>query len=215
MASDARVLVMPERFDAAAVQESRAQWEAQAVGGTVIADMSGTKFIDSTGVGMLMRLRRLAREQNAAFALANVVPSVWKNIELMKLAEFFPVGPNVDSAWQIAQDARQQTLDACPIAGGIALQLQGELTESTSEESFAHCAKHLKSVVPGQKIMLDLSGVRFIDSSGIAVLVRLRKLVRSFGAEVEMTSPTPAVANVMRASGLAALLLNAVECKSE
>jgi N-acetylglucosaminyldiphosphoundecaprenol N-acetyl-beta-D-mannosaminyltransferase len=213
--ADAQILVMPERLDAAAVRESRDHWEGQAKGGMMIVDLGATKFIDSTGVGFLMRLRRLARETSAAFALASVAPTVWRSIELMKLGDFFPVGANVDEAWQVANDGREQLHFARPTADGVALQLQGELTESTVDEAFKNCVAMLADLTTGKKVTLDLSHVSFMDSAGIAVLVRLRKVVRAASLEMEIVKPSPAVTNTLQMSGLAALLLNGSACKSE
>ncbi len=93
---------MPERLDAATVDECRAHWETQPTGGRLIVDLAKTRFVDSTGVGFLIRLRRLARESGKKFALANVPPSVWRTIEMMKLGSAFPVGSSVEDAIQQA-----------------------------------------------------------------------------------------------------------------
>lgn len=212
--ADAQILVMPERLDAAAVRDSRAQWEGKANGGLIIADLGATKFIDSTGVGFLMRLRRLARETKAAFALASVAPSVWRSIELMKLGDFFPVGANVDEAWQAANDSREQMHFSRPTQDGVALQLQGELTEATVDDAYKNCVEMISELAPGCIVTLDLSQVAFMDSAGIALLVRLRKMVRSANLELQIVNSSAAVTNILQMSGLAALLLNGPACKS-
>lgn len=214
LANDVRVLVLPERLDAAAVQQYRDHWEDQIMDGTLVVDLTATTFIDSTGVGFLMRLRRLAREKNAPFALVGVTAAVSRNIALMKLSEFFPISPTVDAAWQIAQDAMNHSSGANATADGIALHLQGEITEANADESFKYCDEWVRKFAFKKKVSVDLSQVGFVDSAGISVLVRLRKWVRATGGEIEMTNPTPAVENVLRVSGLAALLLNGGACKS-
>ena len=211
----AQILVMPERLDAAAVRESRAHWERQAKGGMMIVDLGATKFIDSTGVGFLMRLRRLARETSAAFALAAVAPAVWRSIELMRLGAFFPVGANVDDAWQIATDSREHLHFALTTSSGIALQLQGELTEATVDDALKNCVAMLADLPAGTKAAFDLSQVSFMDSAGVAVLVRLRRLVRAAALEMEIVNPSASVMNTLQISGLAALLLSVPVCKSE
>ena len=214
LGNNVRMLVLPERLDAAAVQQCRDQWEDHTMDGTLVVDLSATTFIDSTGVGFLMRLRRLAREKKAPFALAGVMPAVSRNIALMKLTEFFPVGATVDVAWQVAQDAMNRASDGSPTEEGIALHLQGEITEANAAESFAYCEEWVRRFAYGKKVSVDLSQVGFVDSAGISVLVRLRKWVRAVGGEIEMSNPTPVVENVLRVSGLAALLLNGRACKS-
>ena len=101
-ADERQVMLMPERLDAMAVQESRSNWESQPHSDHLIVDLTQTRFVDSTGVGYLIRLRRMARENGAKFALANVAPSVWRTIEMMKLGSSFPVGKSVGEAVRLA-----------------------------------------------------------------------------------------------------------------
>lgn len=213
LASDIQIVVMPPRLDAASVQESRRHWEVAATKGTVIVDLTATHFVDSTGVGFLMRLRRLAREKDSAFALAGVSAAVWRNIEMMKLGEFFPVGATVDHAWEIASESRVNVPRSEPTTEGIALHLRGELTEATATGTFECCAALINDAHSGQKVTVVLSQVTFLDSAGISVLVRLRKLVRAAGLELEFIKPTASVHNSLRMSGLATLLLNGGVCE--
>jgi len=95
---DTQMIVLPARLDAAAVDESRASWEMRLIGSRLIVDLSATVFADSTGIGFLIRLRRMAREAGVKFALANVAPSIRRTIELMKLGSAFPMGASVEEA---------------------------------------------------------------------------------------------------------------------
>jgi N-acetylglucosaminyldiphosphoundecaprenol N-acetyl-beta-D-mannosaminyltransferase len=97
-AGEMQLMLMPERLDAVAVQRSRANWESQPCSDNLIVDLKNTRFVDSTGVGYLIRLRRMAREKGAKFALANVPEKVWRTIEMMKLGSAFPVGKTVEEA---------------------------------------------------------------------------------------------------------------------
>jgi len=96
------LLVMPERLDAAAVDQTRAHWEARPLHVPLIVDLARTHFLDSTGLGFLIRLRRLSREHGTRFALANVPPSIQRTIGLMKLSSMFVFGSSVEDAIQRA-----------------------------------------------------------------------------------------------------------------
>lgn len=91
-------LVMPKRLDAGSVRELRSGWETLPQCECVVIDLSDTEFVDSTGVGFLIQLRRLAKDRGARFALAAVAPKVWRTIEMLKLASSFPVGATVELA---------------------------------------------------------------------------------------------------------------------
>ena len=97
-ADDTELMLMPERLDAVAVQDSRTHWEPQPHRKNLIVDLKHTRFVDSTGIGFLIRIRRMARENGAKFALANVSAHVWRTIEMMKLGSAFPTGKTVEDA---------------------------------------------------------------------------------------------------------------------
>jgi len=205
---DRSVLIVPERLDAAAVEESRSEWETLLDSGKpVVIDLALTKFIDSTGVGFLMKLRRLSREKETAFALAAVQPSVWRTITSMKLADFFPTGDTVKTASEAARQPQRRSLWLRETPSGIALHLQGEISTSNSEQAFDSCAELLKGVHLDEAAEVDLTRVTFLDRTGIAVLMRLRKLALRLGIRLKITNPNPAVSTTLRNAGLTEYLL--------
>jgi anti-sigma B factor antagonist len=68
----------------------------------------------------------------------------------------------------------------------------------------AHSAPELSSRLDGllaggdQRFVIDLAGVRFMDSSGIAVLIRLFKRVRIGHGDVRLAGAQPAVEKIIR-----------------
>jgi N-acetylglucosaminyldiphosphoundecaprenol N-acetyl-beta-D-mannosaminyltransferase len=84
----------PERLDAATVQEHQATWEsALAASGETRLDLSAVTFIDSTGVGLLIRLARKSRERGSRIVLVRPSEAVDKALRLMRLSDFFSVVP--------------------------------------------------------------------------------------------------------------------------
>jgi len=84
----------PERLDAATVQEHQATWEsALAASGETRLDLSAVTFIDSTGVGLLIRLARKSRERGSRIVLVRPSKAVDKALRLMRLSDFFSVVP--------------------------------------------------------------------------------------------------------------------------
>ena len=51
-------------------------------------------------------------------------------------------------------------------------------------------------------LFLNLSDLRFIDSSGLAVLLSARRLLQASGRSLILGSPGPAVARVLQVTGL-------------
>jgi anti-anti-sigma factor len=60
-------------------------------------------------------------------------------------------------------------------------------------------------------LVIDLSGVRFMDSTGLGLMVRARKLARLEQVKLEFTHPQPAVQNVVHLARLEEFLLERKE----
>ena len=59
-----------------------------------------------------------------------------------------------------------------------------------------------------ESLVIDLSVVRFIDSSGLGLMVRARKLARQSGINLRFTNLQPAVLNVVQIARLEEFLLD-------
>jgi anti-anti-sigma factor len=83
-----------------------------------------------------------------------------------------------------------------PTAGTIRITLSGDLDFDTAAE--------LSSLpVDGyDRVDVDLSGLAFIDSSGLASLVRLQQAVAGTGAVLRIVALTPYVRSLMRMTAL-------------
>lgn len=78
------------------------------------------------------------------------------------------------------------------------VSLSGELDVATADGLFEWV-----SDIAGSTIVVDLSEVTFLDSSGLALLARLRN---RFGDEVVITRPRPNVTRVFEITGLSSWL---------
>ncbi len=57
----------------------------------LIMDLINIKFIDSTGIGVLLSALKTSRENQGSFALCNVNPDVLKLLVLMKLDKIIDI----------------------------------------------------------------------------------------------------------------------------
>jgi anti-sigma B factor antagonist len=57
----------------------------------LVVDFSGLGFLDSTGLGCLVLMRRLAKETNKVFELRAVPPRVTRLLSITGLSDFFTV----------------------------------------------------------------------------------------------------------------------------
>jgi len=92
-------------------------------------------------------------------------------------------------------------MEACLVAvdGQITVTVRGEVDAATA----GALREALKgATVPGTKLVVDLSGTLFMDSSGLNVLLRARSQLEKIGSTIVLRSPHERVLKVLRISGL-------------
>jgi anti-anti-sigma factor len=60
---------------------------------------------------------------------------------------------------------------------------------------------------PPQRVRVDLSGVTFMDTSGLAVLLTAHKRALALGCLVKVSSTSPVIARLLEMSGLTGMLV--------
>ena len=82
--------------------------------------------------------------------------------------------------------------------GVVALHGELDLADAPS------VAEHLSAAVAayGSRVIVDLEGLEYIDSSGLGVLVRVLKLARGSGGDLPLAGPQGVVWKVLTATGL-------------
>ena len=88
-------------------------------------------------------------------------------------------------------------------------QSQTTLTAMLEGELDHHSAKAARERIDAaveknhiQLLQLDFSGVSFMDSSGIAVVLRVKKRMEETDGDVFLLDPAPQCARVLRTSGI-------------
>lgn len=83
---------------------------------------------------------------------------------------------------------------------GVILKASGEIDLDTS----AFLKEQLHELIDAQKgvIVLDLSDVAFIDSSGLGALILSYRAAQERGIDLKVSSPRPQVLKVMQITGL-------------
>jgi anti-sigma B factor antagonist len=66
----------------------------------------------------------------------------------------------------------------------------------------------------GTELVLDLSGVAFLDCTGLAALIRARRLTAARGGTLRMARPSAAVSRLTALTGTGDLLVGAVGSSS-
>ncbi|MFF1832989.1 STAS domain-containing protein [Streptomyces sp. NPDC058231] len=92
------------------------------------------------------------------------------------------------------------TITARDAATGPVLEITGELDHTTAPE-LRQAADRL-TLVTGQLLVLDLAGMEFCDSSGIAALLAARNLATEQSAGIALTAVPANTVRILRLVGL-------------
>lgn len=84
----------------------------------------------------------------------------------------------------------------------VSLALDGELTDTARRPLVRVLTEVMLSGAPLRRVELQLGGVRFMNSAGMAVLVQLQRLAAPRGVEVALVTPSSAVVRPLQLSGL-------------
>jgi anti-sigma B factor antagonist len=83
----------------------------------------------------------------------------------------------------------------------VIVTLSGEIDLYTAPRLQSQLAAALKADHP-VRLVVDMSGVDFCDSTGMNVLLAAQRTAREHGGNVELSGPRPAVRKILQVTGL-------------
>jgi anti-anti-sigma factor len=87
-------------------------------------------------------------------------------------------------------------------AGSADIQVVGELTENARRPLVRAMTDLMLTAPQLHRVHLDTSGVSFLNSAGVSVLVQVQKMLQPRGIELTLAVQSPAVARPLQLSGL-------------
>jgi anti-sigma B factor antagonist len=78
----------------------------------------------------------------------------------------------------------------------------GEIDLYTAPRLHSELAAVIDNAAPASRIVVDMSGVEFCDSTGMNVLLSSLRQARERGGELELAAPRPAVMKILQVTGL-------------
>lgn len=198
---------MPERLDFETVHsEQRAFENSITPDRPCLLDLQKIGFIDSTGIGLLIRMQKRSRLMGQQLVCLNPSTNVRRALQLMRLEDFFIIAPDLPQAEKCLREASRTssvTLMNSETAGLPALSWRGELTAANADEIWLATIDHLNARAMVQRsLRIDLSALTFIDSTGLGVLIRAKKHGARQGVKVRFSGANGNVLNVVRLSRL-------------
>ena len=199
-------LEMPARLDFETVHSQRQTFEDFITPERpCVVDLQRVDFIDSTGVGLLIRMQKRSRLMGQQLVCLNPSSNVRRALQLMRLEDFFITSPDLAGAEKCLREAnRTSSVSLVSPADGLpTLSWHGELTAANTEEIWLATVDHLNARAMVQRsLTIDLSGLNFIDSTGLGLLIRTKKHGARQGVEVRFSKANHNVLNVVRLSHL-------------
>ena len=217
-ANAAMIAKLPDRLDVAVATDGR-RWMTPFLsrGRDCLLDLSAVRFIDSTGIALLVRLRKRIRSMDRHLVLVAPSRCIQRALALMHLGDYFDSAPDAAAAREIiATRRREEEARVSPGApdAAPAVAWRGEITAVSAGEVWNRTRDLLETPLRPASLVIDLSAARFIDSTGLRIMVQTQQLARLRGTALVFAGAQPAVRNVLRNAGLELLLLEKPELSS-
>ena len=90
---------------------------------------------------------------------------------------------------------------------GITAVISGEIGHFEASGIRIRIDAELERLMPSM-LILDMSGVSFMDSSGIGLILGRQRIMESFGGGVAVKNPSPSVRRIIQVAGLSRLIIS-------
>lgn len=196
---------LPGHFDRAAVTRSELLLE-QALSDPrhCLLDAREVEFLDSAAAACLMRLRKELCARNRQLILLSPSHAMRRAISFMRLQEFFVVAEDLDDAQQLSHALLQE--QSSPVIAAEPLLWQGEISVTNAAKVWRATQQQLLAR-KRDAFTIDLSRVRFLDSSGVEIMQRAHRLAMQSRTRLSFLNATAAVRNVLRCARMETLLI--------
>lgn len=202
-----------ESFTRHSLDQSAEFWRSIALRSAhCVVDFSKVRRIDGTGVAFLARWRKLLHARGRQLILLTPNARVRRVLQSLRLTDHFLIARDFAEAAQqaeaiaaqpaVLQDGKTRSLAWC-----------GEIIAANAEDVWRMTTDHVRafSGAGATLVFIDLSRLRFIDSSGAALMLRLTKWAQPLQVQVLFTRPQPNIRNVLRITRLDQLLLEGAQ----
>ncbi|MBE0546010.1 MAG: WecB/TagA/CpsF family glycosyltransferase [Verrucomicrobia bacterium] len=189
-------------LDKDSIERDTARWkEIARADRHCLLELAEVKSMDSTGVAVLVHLKKQLHLAGRQLILLSPSPAVRRALKAMRLEQFFEIASDALEARAVLK-ARAREQD--PFMGDESTSLLVWLGEipATNAEQIWQCTQAAihRNHSTAEFWTLDLAGVRFMDTGGVNLLLRAVEIARTHGIRLRFSDPSPPVRNVLRAS---------------
>lgn len=204
-------LKAPARLDAAAARELSGPWtEALEQHPVCDIDLSDATFIDSTGLGLLVRLQKRSARLGHRLVLHHPGPQFVATVRTMQIQGYFtfaaPPPPEVPTP--PLSGVRGRTAPASGVTSSpCGVSWTGEITAAGLAPLREEACRRIGELADGGTFAIDLAGVTFIDSAGLGLLTGMKRDAWRRHVLLECRNPSVALVTSLQRARLDEYLL--------
>lgn len=159
-------------------------------GKDLYVDLSRVTFMDSSGLGALVGLEKLARESGRKFRPAAPSGPVMTLIGQSRMQGFFSMADTLPAVGEsrAAGSGPALSVDAVESARLLEISLSGRLDADVGDKLRSSLFELADRNPEVPALRLDMKGVIFIDSSGLAALIALHKKMHAKGRTMSVAN---------------------------
>ena len=199
-----QTIELPEVLTVKSVLQNRAKWQNLAmINKPLVIDGSKVQLTDSTGLALLTRLQKNHREADLPMVLSGASKSLQNALDLMNLSKIFNTSQNVENGQKLINELKEELplkQNCIDTECSGSFSLQGEITAANGKSIWNLMNQMiLNAEEKGHtSLVLDISSIRFVDSTGVGLMVRAKKQGRSSGVHVTFINPSSAARSVIQ-----------------
>lgn len=207
------VVVLPERLDLQTLERTLEEVaRVFPLAKSIILDFRNVSFIDSSGLGFLVRTWRQAEREARDLHFLEVSPKIRRFFQLNRIWDLFRERSlerlEDEAGGETTSRDRQQEMDsfACTVSlAGSAyalLDLDGRLDAQQMDRIDMHA---LTSAIQDRNCLLNLDRLRFVDSSGLAFFLKIQRCAARSGKSCILFSVNENVLQLLKITKLVQL----------
>jgi anti-sigma B factor antagonist len=186
----------------------------------IIFDFSEVKYLDSTGVGILVMCSGKVKQAGGELRIVGAQGIVEQTLKMTRVDQIVTLYATVEAAAEnlatgppLGQPARSSEsksgdlvrlhAEIRRIGGVVLVACSGRIVAGSQSESVRD---QIKSLLPESRdIVLHLGEVTFIDSSGLGILVRLLASARAAGGDIKLCNVPREIHHTLKITNLITL----------
>lgn len=162
----------------------------------LIVDMARLSFLDSSALGSLVTLTRMARNAGGEVWLVHVPASIAQIFTMMRLDHFFDIRADVEAAVVQRYTAPEPPPPPVPAPTGWTVAKMPRIVDATNAQTLQeYCAQGLAD---NPWLVLDLAETVFLASAGLAMMVKLNREAEERGGKLHIAGCSRDVARTIQ-----------------